>query len=426
MESQKNSPQKILIVGGGFGGLAAAKALAHRKDVQVLLIDRRNHHLFQPLLYQVATAGLSPADIAMPIRAVLSNYKNVEVIMAEVLEINREKNFVRTADNLQFFFDHLILATGSSHSYFGHPEWQMHAPGLKTIEQATEIRRRVLSAFEEAEKKTNPEEIRRALTFVVVGGGPTGVELAGSLAELSRVTLSRDFRRIDPTRARIILIEAGARILSMFDESLSRRATRDLENLGVQVWTSSRVAEVSAEGVKVGQDFIAAPSVFWAAGVTPSPLGRLLQTPLDASGRVRVDENLRALQTENIFVIGDLAHFVDQKTGTALPGLAPVALQQGRHAARQILRRLDRTELKPFVYLDKGMMATVGRKKAVLQVKSWRQSGFLAWLAWLVVHIFFLIGFKNRVAVLLQWAWSYLTYKRGARLIVSREWMNSQ
>ncbi len=408
--------KRVIIVGAGFGGLTAARALSNRKGLVVDVLDRRNHHLFQPLLYQVATAGLSPAEIAMPIRSILSG-ANTQVRLANVTGVEVSSSELKTDMGL-LPFDYLILACGSKHSYFGHPEWEEFAPGLKTLEQATEIRRRILLAFELAERETDTERQKQLLTFVVVGAGPTGVELAGTLGEISRFTLSKDFRRIDPARTRVILIEAGPRILASFSEKLSARAARDLENLGVQIWTSSRVTGVSGEGVQLGSESVRASTVLWAAGVQPSSLGKTLGTGLDKVGRVVVQPDLSLKGHPHIFVVGDMA----QIEGDPLPGLAPVAIQQGYRAAQNILADIGGKPRKPFVYFDKGQMATIGRKKAVAQTKHFQFGGFAAWIAWLFVHIYYLIGFKNRLFVLLDWAWAYLAFSRGARLIVNKEW----
>lgn len=417
-----NLMKTVVIVGAGFGGLNAAKELARSQKIKVLLIDRRNYHLFQPLLYQVATAGLSPADIATPVRSVFSGFDEVEVVMGNVTAIDLTRHLVKTID-AEYTYDFLILACGAQHSYFGHNEWEEFAPGLKTLEQATEIRRRILLAFEMAEKEKDPEKRKTLLTFVVVGGGPTGVELAGSIAEISRHTLERDFRSIDPSRTRVILIEAGARILASFDTELSRKATRDLEGLGVQIWTSTRVTEVSEEGARLKDEFIKAKTVIWAAGVEPSKLSKQLHSPLDRQGRVIVKKDLSLPDHPEIFVIGDQAAYAIEGD-KYLPGLAPVAIQQGRQAARNILATVNNEPRKDFKYLDKGSMATIGRKKAILQVGSLKLGGFIAWAAWLFIHIFYLIGFKNKLFVFTQWAWSYITFKRGARLIVEKEWKN--
>lgn len=416
----RNTPHRVVIIGGGFGGLSAAKVLARQTAVQVTLIDRRNHHLFQPLLYQVATAGLNPGDIAVPIRGEFAQSPNVEIHLGEVTQIQLDQQTViSTSGNVPY--DSLILACGSQHSYFGKSEWEEFAPGLKTLEQATEIRRRILTAFEDAENATDPARQSALLTFVIVGGGPTGVELAGAVAEVARKVLVKDFRRIDPRQTRVVLIEAGPRVLAMFDESLSRRTTRDLEALGVEVRTSTRVTAVDAQGVQVGSERIEAATVVWAAGVSPSSLNAKLGVALDSAGRILVHPDLSVPSHTNVFVIGDQAHF-EVETGRSLPGLAPVALQQGRAAARNILRDVAGKPRLPFRYVDKGQMATIGKSRAVLELGVIKLGGFLAWLGWLVVHLFFLVGFKNRYAVLVQWIWNYVFSKRGARLITRPDW----
>lgn len=411
---------KVVIVGGGFAGLGAAKALAGKKGVEVTLLDRRNHHLFQPLLYQVATAGLSPADIAAPLRAVLSKATNTRVLMDEVVSVDRGARVVLT-EGARYPYDKLILATGAVHSYFGHEEWEDFAPGLKTLEQATEIRRRILTAFEEAEKESDPLLQKEWLTFVIVGGGPTGVELAGAISEISRTTLENDFRRIDPSSTRVMLIEAGPRLLAGFSEKLSKRAARDLEGMGVQIWTQTRVTDISVEGVRFGSEFIRARTVVWAAGVEASPLAKMAGAEVDRAGRALVQKDLSLAVDRDVFVIGDLANFRTEE-GASLPGLAPVAMQQGRLAARNILADSAGRPREEFHYADKGMMATIGRRRAVAESKGLRFAGFPAWIAWLFVHIFYLIDFHNRVFVFLQWTWSYVTFKRGARLIASQNW----
>lgn len=416
--------KQIVIIGGGFGGLAAAKALIKRLDqsAKLTLIDQKNHHLFQPLLYQVATAGLSPAEIAAPIRSILEAGSNaVDVLMERVVKIDRTLKTVFFESGPSITYDWLLVACGATHSYFGHSEWEEHAPGLKTLEQATEIRRRILEAFEKAESTSDAKLRRELLTFVVVGGGPTGVELAGSIGEISRQTLCKDFSRIDPTSTRIVLIEAGPRILPSFSEELSRRAMRDLEKLGVTVWTSMRVTDITSEGVRLGEEFVSAKTVLWAAGVKPSPIGAMLGVPLDKLGRVEVDEMLRARGSEDVFVIGDMANFKDESFGV-LPGLAPVAMQQGRHAARNILNLLRDKPLLPYRYTDKGQMATIGRRKAVTEFKGIKMTGLMAWLAWLFVHIYYLIGFRSKVFVVIQWISSYVFFKRGARLVTGKDW----
>jgi NADH dehydrogenase len=430
---------RVVIVGGGFAGLAAARGLARLRGVEITLLDRRNHHLFQPLLYQVAMAGLSPAEIAAPIRVLLRGERNVSVRQEEAVGADFERRVLRArADGreLEHAYDYLILACGAAHAYFGRDEWEEYAPGLKTIEQALEIRRRVLSAYERAELETDPARQRALLSFVVVGGGPTGVELAGALGEMSRFTLARDFRSIDPALARVLLLEAGPRILPSFPESLARRATRDLETLGVQVWISSPVTRIDAGGVEVGRERIEAATTLWAAGVEASPLGKALGLALDRHGRAIVGEDLALPDHPEVFVLGDQAHAAGPG-GAALPGLAPVAMQQGRFVARLIRDELQakravsrrRTESREpgrprgaFVYRDRGQLATIGRSRAICDFGGLRFGGFAAWVFWLCVHIYFLVGFKNRLFVVLQWAWSYLSYGRGARLIVGCEW----
>ncbi|MGE3317184.1 MAG: NAD(P)/FAD-dependent oxidoreductase [Planctomycetaceae bacterium] len=415
--------KQVVIVGGGFVGLNAAKKLGRSRDVEVTLVDRRNHHLFQPLLYQVATAGLSPADIAAPIRSILSRYRNIRVLQGAVTSVDKTENKVLT-DFGELPFDYLILACGASHSYFGHDDWEEFAPGLKTVEQATEIRRRILVAYEEAERLTDREKQRKYLSFVVVGGGPTGVELAGAIGEMSRFTLDRDFRNIDSKLSRVILIEAGPRILPSFSPEQSSRATRDLESLGVQVWTSSMVTKIDASGVEVGQERVHAATVLWAAGVQASKLSASLGVQLDRQGRTIVGPDLSIPGHPNIFVAGDQAHFAHQ-TGRPLPGLAPVAMQQGRFLADTILGELAGRPRGQFEYFDKGQMATIGRSRAIAEVGNYKFRGWFAWLTWLVVHVYYLTGFKNRFFVVVQWAISYLTYRRGARLIVNKEWRSN-
>jgi NADH dehydrogenase len=411
----------VLIVGGGFAGLRAAKDLGSVEGLEVTLFDARNHHLFQPLLYQVAMAGLSPAEIAAPIRSILSEHRNVRVLNERVERIDVEGRKIETSAGTHEY-DYLILACGARHSYFGHPEWEEFAPGLKTLAQATEIRRRVLHAFEEAEKEDDPVRQRSLLTFVVVGGGPTGVELAGAIGEMSRFTLARDFRRIDPTRARVILVEAGPRILPAFSKTLASRAARDLESLGVQIWTGGLVTSIDAEGVEIGKERIESATTLWAAGVEASFLNKDLDQSLDRQGRVTVGSDLSLPSHPEVFVAGDQAS-VAGPDGAPLPGVAPVAMQQGAYLAKRIAAHAaGRSFESSFVYTDKGQMATIGRRRAVLQVGSVELGGFFAWLTWLVVHVYYLVGFKNRLFVVLQWAWAYLTFRRGARLIVDREW----
>jgi NADH dehydrogenase len=407
----------VIVVGGGFGGLYAARTLA-RHAVRITLVDRRNHHLFQPLLYQVATAALSPADIASPLRHILSRHRNVTVVMTGVERLDLPSRKVFLADG-QLEFDGLILAAGVGQSYFGHDEWELAAPGLKSLEDALEIRRRVLVAYETAERCADAAERQALMTFVVIGGGPTGVELAGALAEISRKTIARDFRVIDPTQARIVLLEGGSRVLPTFPESLSRKAEAQLQRLGVEVRTNAKVTDVTTDAAWIGGEQIRSRAILWAAGVAASPLARPLGVPLDRAGRVLVEPDLSVPGHPEVFVIGDLAAFLHQG-GQPLPGLAPVAIQQGRAAAENLWRRLSGRPTRPFHYVDKGNIATIGRAAAVAVIRGVEISGFLAWVAWLLVHIFFLIGFRNRIVVLFQWAWAYITHQRGARLITDR------
>jgi NADH:ubiquinone reductase (H+-translocating) len=412
--------KKVIIIGGGFAGLNAARKLGNSKDVEVILIDRRNHHLFQPLLYQVAMAGLNPADIAAPIRSLLANYKNITVYQGSAEKVLPNENKV-VCDIGTYSYDYLIMACGARHTYFGHNEWEEFAPGLKTLNQATEIRRRVLNAFETAESTQDQEERKKALTFVIVGGGPTGVELAGAIGEMSRFTLDRDFRNIDSRLTRIILIEFAPRILGMFDEDQSAIATRNLEKLGVQIWTNSAVTNIDANGVFVGKERIEASTVLWAAGVAASKLGNSLNVEQDRQGRVLVKSDLTLKNYPNVFVAGDQAHTLGAD-GKPLPGMAPVAMQQGKYIAEKLLHTLQGKEYADFCYLDKGKMATIGRSKAIAHSGKIKLSGFPAWLAWLFIHVLYLTGFKNRLLVVLQWGWSYLTFRRGSRLIVGKKW----
>ena len=415
--------QKVVVVlGGGFAGLNAAKQLANEPEVFVVLIDQRNHHLFQPLLYQVATAGLSPGDIAVPIRSQFAHTPNVQVHWGEVTAVDLKEQVVRSSvSELKIEFDYLVLACGARHSYFGHPEWEEYAPGLKTLEQAIEIRRRILSAFENAENEPDPETQKALLNFVVVGGGPTGVELAGAIADISRTVLVNDFRRIDPSSAKVILVEMLPRLLAAFDEELAEKAKQDLTELGVEVRTSARVERIDAEGVQVGSEFIPSRSVLWAAGVQAARLEIEPPVEMDRAGRIKVNGDLSIPGYENVFVVGDMAS-LELAPGKIVPGLAPAALQEGRHAAKVILSSIRGEGRPAFRYIDKGQMATIGKYRAVMESGRLKMSGRFAWLAWLFVHVFYLIGFKNRVAVMAQWAWSYLFSKRGARLITETQW----
>ncbi|HVK50224.1 MAG TPA: NAD(P)/FAD-dependent oxidoreductase [Pseudoxanthomonas sp.] len=405
----------VVIVGGGFGGLWATRALAEA-PVRITLIDRHNHHLFQPLLYQVATAGLSAPDIAAPLRHILRKQGNVEVRLAEVESIDAGARRVQLGDGNTLSFDYLVLASGATHAYFGHDDWASHAPGLKTLDDALHLRRHLLVAFERAEAEADPAQRAAWLNFAVVGGGPTGVELAGTLAEIARHTLKNEFRHIDPGLARVRLIEAGPRVLASFPEDLSTRAQRQLERLGVEVSTGTPVSDITATGYRLGNEVVAARTVVWAAGVAASPLGRCLGVPLDRAGRVQVEADLSVPGFPHVFVAGDLASVVCE--GKAVPGVAPAAKQMGRHVARVIRARLTATPATPFRYQDFGNLATIGRMAAVVHVGRLKLSGLLAWWFWLAAHVFFLIGFRNRLVVLLNWAWAYWSYQRSARIIL--------
>jgi NADH:ubiquinone reductase (H+-translocating) len=405
----------VIIVGAGFAGLDAARAL-RRAAVSVTVIDRHNHHVFQPLLYQVATAALSPGDIASPIRWILRRQANVRVLLADVRSVDPLGRAVLLDRGERLAYDFLVLAPGASHSYFGRDDWARHAPGLKTLDDALEIRRRMLLAFEEAERVADPARKRHLLTFVIIGGGPTGVELAGAMAEVARHTLRLEFDTIDPESSRIILIEAGPTILPTFPPPLRDSARRALRKLGVEVWEQSRVTDIRQDSVLVGPDRVSAHTILWAAGVAASALGDSVGAPVDHVGRVLVEPDLSVPGHPEIFVAGDLAAFTHQ-TGELLPGVAQVAKQQGTHAARNILRRLAGEPTQPFHYRDPGNMATIGRAAAIADFGWARFSGFTGWLLWLFVHIMFLVGFRNRISVLLQWATAYTTYQRSVRLI---------
>ncbi len=406
--------RRVVIVGGGFGGLACARALA-RADVEVILVDRRNHHLFQPLLYQVATAGLNPSDIAYPIRSVLRKQSNARVVLGEVVAIDPAARSVTLADGEVLAGDTLVVAAGARHAYFGNDQWETHAPGLKSVEDALEIRRRILLAFELAERSDDPDEIARLLTFVVVGAGPTGVEMAGAISEIALTTLRRDFRGIDPSTTRVVLVEGSDRVLGTFSPSLSDRAQAQLEGLGVEVRLGSIVTEVDDRGVSIGDERIPAGTVVWGAGVAASPLGDMLGAPLDRSGRVLVESDLSVPGHPDVFVIGDLAA-VPLGDGF-VPGVSPAAIQGGEHVASIV----SSGRRGPFRYKDKGSMATIGRRAAVAELGRLKLSGVPAWVAWWAVHIAFLIGFRSRALVMFSWGWSYLTFQRGARLI-TRAW----
>lgn len=414
----------VVIVGCGFGGLFAARQLKHA-PVDITVIDRTNHHLFQPLLYQVATAGLSAPAIAAPIRHVLARQRNVTVLMGEVVAIDLAVRNVALEDGQRIGYDHLIVAAGATHSYFGHPEWQHHAPGLKTLEDAFDLRGRILTAFERAERCTDPRERDAWLSFVVIGAGATGVEMAGTLAEIARMTLRGEFRRIEPQQARVILLEGGERVLPAFAEDLSQRALTQLARLGVTVRLQCRVGAIDAQGVAIDAlagsptrtaERIDARTVIWAAGVAASPLGRALGVALDRSGRVIVGDDLSIPGHSEVFVVGDLA--AATSNGQPVPGVSPAAKQMGRHAARNICRQLKHAPTQPFVYRDYGTLATIGRKAAVAQFGRLHLWGYPAWLTWLLAHVYFLIGFRNRVVVMLDWAWAYWRFERSARIVI--------
>ena len=405
---------RVVVVGAGFGGLQATRSLA-KLPVQITVIDRRNHHTFQPLLYQVATAGISPGEIAAPIRWILRGRSNVEVLMDEVVDFDLDRRVVKLPD-IEMPYDYLLVAAGAQHSYFGHEEWEPLAPGLKTVEDALEIRRRILLAFELAEKEAAAGQPQSNLNFVIVGGGPTGVELAGTLAEIANQVLRNEFRSIDPKHTKILLLEGGPRILPTYSPDLSESAVRQLQKLGVQVRAPAMVTEITPGAVWVGGERIPATVILWAAGVAASSLGKKLGAPVDRAGRVFVNPDLTIPNYPEVFVIGDLATLKDEH-GRPLPGVAPVAMQEGRYVAKMIARDLKNSPRENFHYFDKGNLATIGRAAAVAEIRKLHISGYFAWLAWLFIHIFFLIGFRNRIIVLIQWAWSYITYERGARLI---------
>ena len=408
----------VIIIGAGFGGLYAARSLA-KKRVRITIIDRKNHHVFQPLLYQVATAKLSPADIASPIRSVFGKYKNVHVLLDEATRFDLTNKKVALKTGQELSYDYIVLATGATHAYFGHEEWASLAPGLKSLEDAVEIRRRVLLAFETAEREALIDGKRPMLNFVIVGGGPTGVELAGSIAEIAQKVMAKDFRGIDPTRARVVLLEAGQRILPAYPEDLSRSAERQLRNLGVDVLVGRAVTGLQPGKVLVGEEVMASNVTLWAAGVKASPLGNILGAPIDRAGRVKVSQDLSLPEHPEVFVVGDLADIKD-KAGKPVPGVAPAAIQQGKAAARNVWRSIQGKPREDFYYLDKGNLATIGRAAGIAEFGRLHLSGVIAWIFWLTVHIFFLIGFRNRVLVFIQWAWAYFTFESGARLITGR------
>ncbi|HEV7238004.1 MAG TPA: NAD(P)/FAD-dependent oxidoreductase [Thermoanaerobaculia bacterium] len=405
----------IVIIGGGFAGLYTARGL-NGVEADVTVVDQHNYHLFQPLLYQVATAALNPSDIATPIRGILRRQKNVHVILGEAKSIDVNAKRVQLADGGSLAYDHLVIATGATHSYFSHPEWERVAPGLKTIDDALEIRRRVLLAFEAAERESDPVTQRAWLTFVVIGAGPTGVELAGALSEIARKTLVRDFRNFNPESARVVLLEGKERVLPLYPPDLSENAREQLTKLGVEVITNAVVTDVSETEVRMGERAIFTRTILWGAGVQASPLAKSLGVPLDRAGRVLVEPDLTIPGHKDVFVIGDLAA-VEQHDGSFVPGVAPAAIQEGQHTAMNLDRAVEGQPLRAFKYNDKGSLATIGRAAAVADLGRLHFGGFFAWMAWLLIHIFFLIGFRNRFLVITQWAWAYFTYQRGARLI---------
>lgn len=420
MDATPGTPRPhVVVIGGGFAGLWAVRALA-KAPVRITLVDRHNHHLFQPLLYQVATAGLSAPDIAAPLRHILRKQRNVEVRLTNVRDITPGDKTVTLDDGSVLAFDHLLLATGATHAYFGHDEWARYAPGLKTLDDALDLRRKLLLAFERAEAETDPLQRAAWLNFAIVGGGPTGVELAGTLAEIARHTLKNEFRNIDPAEARVRLIEAGPRVLASFPEDLSARASAQLQKLGVEVVTGTPVSDIREDGYQLGEGFVASRTVVWAAGVAASPLARALDVPLDRAGRVIVQPDLSIPGHPDIFVAGDLAS-VKTADGQPVPGVAPAAKQMGRHVGASIMARLRGQATGTFHYRDFGNLATIGRMAAVVHVGKLKLSGLLAWWFWLGAHVFFLIGFRNRLVVLLNWAWAYWSYQRGARIILGDE-----
>ena len=414
---QERRKPRVIIIGGGFGGLYAARALK-RANVELLVLDRTNHHLFQPLLYQVATATLAPTDITAPIRWLLRRQRNTSVLMATVTRIDVERRVVIDAESREYAYDFLIVAAGARHAYFDHPEWEPFAPGLKSIDDAIELRRRVLSAFEQAERTDDPDEQQAWLNFVIVGAGPTGVELAGMLPTIATHALPRDFRRIANARAHVTLVEAGPRVLATYPESLSEHARRDLIALGVDVRTGTLVTEVTPGAVRIGDAVLRSHTVIWAAGNAASPLGATLGAPLDRVGRVVVEPDLSIPGHPEVFVVGDMATISSK--GRPVPAVAPAAMQMGPHAARGIQRTLEARARVPFVYVNKGDLATIGRHRAIADFGFMQVAGSLAWWFWLFLHILYLAGFRNRLSVLIEWGYSYFTYERGARLITGR------
>lgn len=410
--------KKVLIIGGGFGGISAAKLL-RKSGYHITIVDRSNHHLFQPLLYQVATAALSPGDIAVPIRAIFSKKSNIHTVLGEVTEIDRNGKTIRLNNGRELSFNYLVLAPGAQYNYFGNDHWKEYAPGLKSLKDALSIRERILLSLEEAEQIGNPVERVPYLTYVVIGGGPTGVEMAGAIAEIAKRNMMRDYKNLSPNETRVYLVEAASRILNGYPESLSERAREDLEKMGVRVLLNTPVTDIQKDGLLLGREKIETPNIIWAAGVVASPLVGLLGVECDRQGRAKVNPDLSIQGFPDIFVIGDAAHLADDE-GQPLPALAPVAIQQGEYAGRIIKNQTPVKERKPFQYTDKGTMATIGRAKAVAEIRGFKFSGFIAWVLWSVVHILFLIGFRNRFRVFAEWMWYYLTFKRGVRLITRK------
>lgn len=409
---------KVVVIGGGFGGLSVAAGLRH-SDYDVTIIDRTNHHLFQPLLYQVATAALSPGDIAMPIRSIFRKDKNISVVLGEVVSVDEQQRRVRLSGDTEIDYDYLVVATGTQPFYFGHPEWQTFATGLKTLEDALAIRETILLSLERAEREHDPVERERLTNFVIVGAGPTGVEMAGSISEIARKTMVFDYRNINTASTRVYLLEGGQRVLSSFDAELSDKARATLEKMGVIVQTETLVTNITAEGVATNHGFIPTSNIIWAAGNTATSVLQSVDAPHDRMGRVVVDPDLSIPSFDNIFVIGDAAHCKDAQ-GNPLPGVAQVALQQGRYVAGVLKDHSLKHQRQPFRYNDKGSMATIGRAKAIAEIGALKLSGFAAWLVWSVIHVFFLIGFRNRVRVMLEWMYYYVTFRRGIRLIVGK------
>ena len=415
--------KRVVVIGGGFGGFSAVKALGNKKGIQVTLIDRKNHHLFQPLLYQVAMAGLNPSEISIPLRSYFSGYKNVHILMAEVHHIDIENKKVNF-DKQYLDYDYLLIACGAKHFYFGNNEWEEHAPGLKTIEQATEIRRRIFLAFELAEKEKDEKKREPYLTFVIVGGGPTGVELAGSISEMAQKTLYKDYKTANLKKTRVVLVEAGPRILSAFPKKLSDKAKSDLEDIGVDVILNQKASDLSKQGLKIGDSFLNSHTIIWAAGITPSRLTKNMNVKKSEDGRIFVNSDLSIPNHPDVFVVGDQAAFVvtKNKEQTLLPALAPVAIQQGYFVAKLIKKEIKKKKRPLFKYIDKGITVAIGRSKAIVSAGPLQLTGFAAWLIWVFVHIFYLVRFKNKVFVLLHWISAYFSFGKGARLIVHKTW----